>query len=149
MLLGFPADGFGRGGKAIAMACGVRWSFRTVVVGLLMLATLLVYAVPGHASPTPHHAAANVHEHAAHDHGPADAHDALAAVHDHERAPCTDGGLLDDGGCCSVAQCTSMHGGLPAGLLAAFVPRLDRVSLLPALATPDGIVRDPALRPPL
>ncbi|HYD68558.1 hypothetical protein [Azospirillum sp.] len=151
MLLGFPADGFGRGGKAIAMACGVRWSFRTVVVGLLMLATLLVYAVPGHASPMPHHATANVHEHAAHDHdhGAADAHDATAAVHDHERAPCTDGGLLDDGSCCSVAQCTSMHGGLPAGTPAAFVPRLDRVNLLAALATPDGIVGDPALRPPL
>ncbi|HYH20391.1 MAG TPA: hypothetical protein VD995_17435 [Azospirillum sp.] len=144
---------FDRNGKAIAMGRGLRWSFRTVMAGLLMLATLLVYAVPGHASLTPHHAVAHAHEHAAHehaahDHGPADTH-GIAAVHDHEQAPCSDAGLLDDGNCCSVAHCTTMHGGLPAGALAAFVPRLDRVNLLPALATPEGIGSDPALRPPL
>lgn len=49
---------------------------------------------------------------------------------------------------CSVAQCATMHGGLPAGTVVTFVPALDRTSHPLALATPDGIGTDPALRPP-
>lgn len=130
---------------ADAMRRGSRSMVRVVVVGLLMLATLLTYAVPGHASLALHHAAPAAH---GHDHGP-DGAAAGTADHHHEQAPCGDAsGLLDDGSCCSVAQCTSMHGGLPAAAPAAFVPRLGRGNQPAALATPDGIAGDPALRPP-
>lgn len=124
-----------------------RSTVRRVVVSLLMLATLLVYAVPSHASLLPHHQAPAPHEHVLVDtHG-----DAVAAVadHEHDEAPCGDLGLLDDGACCSVAQCATMHGGLPAVVFETFVPRLNASLRLPALATPDGIGIDPALRPPL
>lgn len=122
-------------------------SVRRVVVSLLMLATLLVYAAPSHANLGPHHASQTPHEHAlADDHG-----DAVATVpdHEHEEAPCGDLGLLDEGACCSVAQCLTMHGGLPAAMVEAFTPRLNMSQHLPALATPDGIGIDPAIRPPL
>jgi len=118
-----------------------------VVVSLLMLATLLVYAAPSHANLGPHHASQASHEHVqVDDHG-----DAIASVPDHERneAPCGDLGLLDEGACCSVAQCVTMHGGLPAVVVEAFIPRLNSSQRLPALATPDGIGIDPAFRPPL
>ncbi|KAA0675860.1 hypothetical protein DS843_29725 [Roseomonas genomospecies 6] len=124
-----------------------RSSVRRVVVSLLMLATLLVYAAPSHANLGPHHASQTPHEHAlADDHG-----DAVATVpdHEHEEAPCEDLGLLDEGACCSVAQCLTMHGGLPAAMVEAFTPRLNTSQHLPALATPDGIGIDPAIRPPL
>jgi len=120
---------------------------RRVVVSLLMLATLLVYAAPSHANLGPHHASQAPHEHVlADDHG-----DAIASVPDRERkeAPCGDLGLLDGGACCSVAQCLTMHGGLPAVVVEAFIPRLNTAQRLPALATPDGIGIGPALRPPL
>jgi hypothetical protein len=131
--------------KAVAMWRGTRSTVRRVVVSLLMLATLLVYAVPGHANLLPHHQAPAPHEHV-----PADAHgDAVAADHEHEEAACGDLGLLDEGACCSVAQCATMHGGLPAVVFEVFVPRLNASLHLPALATPDGIGIDPALRPPL
>lgn len=124
------------------------WStVRRVVVSLLTLATLLVYAAPSHASLLPHHQAPAPHEHILVDnHG-----NAVTAVadHEHEQAPCGDLGLTDDGACCSVAQCATMHGGLPAVVIEAFVPRLNASLHLPALATPDGIGIDPALRPPL
>ena len=116
-------------------------------MSLLMLATLLVYAVPSHASLVPHQHPITPHEHAL-----VDTHDeSIAAVSDHEHkdAPCGDLGLLDDGACCSVAQCATMHGGLPAVVIEAFIPRLDTALHVPALATPDGIGIDPALRPPL
>ena len=115
-------------------------------MSLLMLATLLVYAVPSHASLLPHHPSKAPHEHVlVGGHG-----DAVAAVadHEHEQGPCKDLGLLDDGACCSVAQCATMHGGLPAVVVETFVPRLNASLHLPALATPDGIGIDPALRPP-
>ena len=111
------------------------------MVGLLMLATLLVYAVPGHAALAAHHPAAS------HSAAPAHGH-AADAAHGHDASPCDDLGLLDDGACCSVAQCATMHGGLPAMAAVAFVPRPDGALHLPALATPEGIVGDPALRPP-
>lgn len=124
-----------------------RSSVRRVVVSLLMLATLLVYAAPSHANLGPHHASQTPHEHALVDeHG-----DVIAAVpdHEHEEAPCGDLGLLDEGACCSVAQCITMHGGLPAAMVEAFTPRMNTSQHLPALATPDGIGIDPAFRPPL
>ena len=124
-----------------------RSSVRRVVVSLLMLATLLVYAAPSHANLGLHHASQTPHEHVL-----VDAHgDAIATVpdHEHEEAPCGDLGLLDEGACCSVAQCVTMHGGLPAAMVEAFTPRLNTSQHLPALATPDGIGIDPALRPPL
>lgn len=116
------------------------------MVGLLMLATLLVYAVPSHAGLAAHHPSNPAHEHVL-----ADTHDhAVAAAADHgdEQAPCKDPGLLDGDACCSVAQCATMHGGLPASAAVAFIPRLDTSAHLPALATPEGIGSDPALRPP-
>lgn len=124
-----------------------RSSVRRVVVSLLMLATLLVYSAPSHANLGPHHASQPPHEHVL-----VDAHgDAITAVpdHEHKEAPCGDLGLLDEGACCSVAQCITMHGGLPALLVEAFIPRLKTPQRLPALATPDGIGIDPAFRPPL
>lgn len=125
-----------------------RSSVRRVVVSLLMLATLLVYAAPSHANLGPHHASQTPHEHVllVDDHG-----DAIATVpdHEHEEAPCGDLGLLDEGACCSVAQCVTMHGGLPAAMVEAFTPRLNTTQHLPALATPDGIGIAPAFRPPL
>ncbi|NYZ14835.1 hypothetical protein HL658_20000 [Azospirillum sp. RWY-5-1] len=116
-------------------------------MSLLMLATLLVYAVPGHASLLPHHQAPAPHEHVLAD----DMGDSVVSVsdHEHEQAPCGDLGLLDEGACCSVAQCVTMHGGLPAVVVEAFIPRPDTSVHLPVLATPDGIGIDPALRPPL
>ncbi|HEY0835160.1 MAG TPA: hypothetical protein VGE72_14745 [Azospirillum sp.] len=132
------------------MRRGSRSTFRTVVVSLLMLATLLVYAVPGHAGPMPHHSTPAPQEHA-HQHALADAHDhAVTAVvdHAHEPEPCGDLALLDGDMCCSVGQCATMHGGLPAGSTAAVVPRRDRTAHPAALATPEGVGRDPALRPP-
>lgn len=120
---------------------------RRVVVSLLMLATLLVYAVPSHASLLPHQHSLAPHEHALVDtHG-----DDVAGVadHEHKQDPCKDLGVLGDDACCSVAQCATMHGGLPADAIAAFIPILDRADPLLALATPEGIDSDPALRPPL
>jgi len=117
------------------------------MVGLLMLATLLVYAVPSHAGLRAHHASGPAHDHVLAD---AHHHDGIAAAdheHDHEQAPCKESGVPDDS-CCSVAQCVSMHGGIPAGSIAAFAPPLDRSVPLSALATPEGIGSDPALRPP-
>jgi hypothetical protein len=133
--------------KAFIMWTTVRGTVRRVVVSLLMLATLLLYAVPSHASLLPHHQASTPHEHASveADGGAI----AKAADHEHEEVPCGDLGLLDDGACCSVAQCVTMHGGLPAVVLEAFVPGLGASIRLPALATPDGIGINPALRPPL
>lgn len=116
------------------------------MVGLLMLATLLVYAVPSHAGLVAHHPSDPVHEHVMG--GMHAAAVAAMADHEHGQAPCDDGGLLDGEVCCSVAQCATMHGGLPASAAVAFVPRLDNSAPLPALATPEGIGSDPALRPP-
>lgn len=126
---------------------GTRSTVRRVVVSLLMLATLLVYAVPSHASLLPHHQAPAPHEHLLAD----DMGDSVvgASDHEHEQVPCGDPGLLDEGACCSVAQCATMHGGLFPVAVEAFFPRLNASPHLPVLATPDGIGIDPALRPPL
>ncbi|HYH38525.1 MAG TPA: hypothetical protein VD860_09935 [Azospirillum sp.] len=115
-------------------------------MGLLMLATLFAYAAPGQADRMQHHGAATPHEHVLAD---ADAHaHAHVAVAEHEQGSCKDLGVLDDGACCNVAQCVTMHGGVLAAAAAPFIPRMDRSNPLPALATPDGILVDPALRPP-
>lgn len=122
-----------------------RWStFRTLVVSLLMLATLLVYAALSHASLAPHDQAIAPREHAV-----VATPDEAVADRDHEEAPCADAGHLHDGACCSVAQCATMHGGLPAEVIEVFVPRLDTSTHLPAPAMPEGISSDPALRPPV
>ena len=131
------------GMKVIAMWRGSWSTFRTVVVSLLTLAMLLVYAVPRHASLVSHDRSIVPHEHVV-----AAAADETTAGRDHEQAPCADAGLLDDGVCCSVAQCATMHGGLIADAVEAFVPRLDMRTHLPALAMPEGIGNSPALRPP-
>ncbi len=113
---------------------------RRAVVGLLMLATLLVYAAPGYAGllpPPPPQAP----------HGQVLAGTQDGAVACHE-GPCGDLGLTDDVACCSVAPCAAMHGGILAGTVMTFAPVLDRTNHLPALAMPDGIGSVPALRPP-
>lgn len=117
---------------------------RRVVVSLLMLATLLAYAMPAQAGLTQHRPSAPPHEHAL-----ADAHDhSVAAGHEHRREPCEDPDLLDAGACCSVAQCATMHGGLAAVSFETHAPRLDAAVHAAVHATPEGIDVDPALRPP-
>jgi hypothetical protein len=136
------------GMKAVAMW---RWScstFRTVVVSLLMLATLLVYATRSQAGPAPHDRSIAPHEHVVVTTLDEAAADKAVAYLDHEEAPCAGAGHLHDGTCCSVAQCATMHGGLPADIIEVFVPRLDTSTHLPAPAMPEGISSDPALRPP-
>lgn len=136
--------------KAFAVGRGLRSTFRTVVVSLLMLASPLVPAAPGHAGLEPHRHAAIPHEQVLLD----SRDDALAVVadpereHEHEQDRCPGPGLLDDGACCSVAQCATMHGGLLVTAAEAFVPRLDTSTHWPALAMPEGIGIGPALRPP-
>jgi hypothetical protein len=126
--------------KAVSMW---RWSwstFRTMVVSLLMLAPLLVYAVPSHAVPAPHeHATVATLEQAV--------VEQAVACPDHEETLCDDAGLLHDVVCC-VAQCAAMHSGLPPDVIEVFVPCLDTSAHLPAPAMPEGISSDPALRPP-
>jgi hypothetical protein len=51
--------------KVIAMWRGSWTTFRTGMVSLLMLATLLVYAIPSHAILVPHDRSVSPHEHAA------------------------------------------------------------------------------------
>src|SRR4051812_25288104 len=92
------------------------WStFRTMVVSLPLLAPLFVYAVP---APYEHAAVATS--------------DQAAAYLDHKETLCDDAGLLNDGVCCSVAQCAAMHGGLLPDVIEVFVPRLDSSTHLPA-----------------
>jgi hypothetical protein len=131
------------GMKIIAMWRGAWSMFRTVVVSLLTLATLIAYAVPSHATLAPHDHLTTPHERVL-----AVAADETAAGHDHKLVPCADAGLIDDGACCSVAQCATMHAGLPAGAVEVFVPRLKTSTHLPAPAMPEGIGSSPALRPP-
>ena len=114
------------------------WStFRMMVVSLLTLAPLLVYAVPSLAIPV-------LDEHAM----VAAILDQAVAYPDHEETLCDDAGLLHQGACCNVAQCATMHGGLPPDFIDVFVPRLESSTHLPAPAMPKGISGDPALRPP-
>lgn len=113
------------------------------MVSLLMLATLLVYAVPSHAILVPDDWSMAPHEHAA-----AVTVDETTTARDNDQAPCADEGLLDGGVCCSVAQCATMHGGLIANAVAVIVPRLAMSNHLPAVAIPEGICSSPAQRPP-
>ena len=129
--------------KEIAMWRGSCSTFRTVVVSLLTLAMLLLYAVPGHAGPVSHDRSLAPHEHAV-----TVAADKTTTVHDHDQVPCADAALLDDGVCCSVAQCATMHGGLIANAVEVIVPRLATSNYLPAVAIPEGIGSPPAQRPP-
>jgi hypothetical protein len=122
--------------KAVSMWHGPWSMIRTMVVSLLMLAPLLVYAVPGHAIPAPR-------EHAA-----VATPDQAAAYLDHKETLCDDAGLLHDGVCGSVAQCAAMHGGLLPDVIEVFVPRLGSSTHLPVPAMPEGISSGPALRPP-
>lgn len=125
---------------------GARLTVRRVVVSLLMLATLLIYAAPSHASLLPHHQSSAPHEHVlTTDH---DGRVTAVLDHEHDGAPCEDSGLLDGSACCSVAQCATMHGGVLTAAVGAFVPYDDVSPVLPTLATPDGVGIDPALRPP-
>jgi hypothetical protein len=131
------------GMKIIAMWRGSWSMFRTVVVSLLTLATLIAYAVPSHATLAPHDHSITPHERVM-----AVAADEITAGRDHKLVPCADAGLIDDGACCSVAQCATMHGGLIANAVEAFVPRLAISTHLPALTIPEGIGSSPARRPP-
>lgn len=129
------------------MRGAVRSTMGKLVAGLLMLATLLAFAMPGHAVAFSSHQSRTVQQ-------PDQAvlHDA-GHEHGSRQAPCEDDGghdgLHDGGACCSVAQCVTMHGGLPASGVILFLPPLGKAARNPALATPEGIGRDPALRPPL
>lgn len=130
------------------MWCGGRLTVKRVVVSLLMLATLLVYAAPGHAMLLAHQ-----HSPAPHEHALIDTHDdgiASVADHEHEQASCKDlGQRLGGDACCNVAQCITMHGSLPAVSFDPFVPHTDTANHFAAFATPKGIGVAPALRPPL
>lgn len=77
------------------------------MVSLLMLATLLVYAIPSHVILVPNDWSVTPHGYAA-----AVTADETTTARDHDQAPCADEGLLDGSVCCSVAQCATMHGGL-------------------------------------
>lgn len=116
------------------------------VVSLLMLATLLVYAAPGRATLLSYHSSQAPHEHILVDTG--DGTIAAVADHEHEQGPCKDLGLRDDGVCCNVAQCATMHGAVLAAAAEPFIPNVDMSNHLPVVATPNGIGIDPALRPP-
>lgn len=113
------------------------------MASLLMLATLLVYAAPSHASLMSHARSMAPHEHAV-----TATVSETTAVLDHDQAPCTDADRLDDGVCCSVAQCATMHGGLITDAVAVSVPRLTMSDDLPAPIMPEGIGSSPAQRPP-
>ncbi|MDQ2102774.1 hypothetical protein [Azospirillum isscasi] len=115
-------------------------------MSLLMLATLLAYAAPSHAAPAIHQSPAP------REYALTDTHsDAVVGVvdHEHEQTPCNGNAPLDNGTCCSVAQCVTMHGGLPVVSFEPLVPHLTVPNHRPILATPEGIGSDPALRPPL
>ena len=129
--------------KVIDMWRGSWVTFRTGMASLLMLATLLVYAAPSHASLMSHARSMAPHEHAV----TAPANETTAVL-DHDQAPCTDADRLDDGVCCSVAQCATMYAGLTAGAVETLIPDLDLSSDLPAPAMSEGVGSPPALRPP-
>jgi hypothetical protein len=127
---------FETGMRAVSMWCWPWPTFRTMVVSLLMLAPLLVWAVPSQAGSAPH------------EHAVAVTPDEAAGYLDHGEALCDDAGSRHDGICCGIGQCATMHGGLPADVIDVFVPRLDTSTHLPAPAMPKGISSGPALRPP-
>jgi hypothetical protein len=129
--------------EVIAMGRGSWVMFRTVVASLLMLATLLVYTAPSHASLVSHVRSMAPHEHAV----TATANEPIAVL-EHDQVPCTDADRLDDGVCCSVAQCATMHAGLPAGAVETLIPGFVLSSDLPAPAMSEGVGSPPALRPP-
>jgi len=110
--------------------------FRKVVAGLMMLATLLVFATPTHAG-TPQASE-----------GAMPPGWTVAAPADHGQGPCKNLGLAEEEACCCVIQCAAMHGGLPAVTVAAFVPALNKSHDPAAPAMPAGVGVDPALRPP-
>jgi hypothetical protein len=128
--------------KVIAMWRGSWATFRTGMVSLLMLATLLAYAVPSHVILVPDDWSMVPHGHA-----PVTA-DETTVVRDHDQALCADEGLLDGSACCSVAQCATMHGGLITDAVAVIVPRLAMSNYLPTPIIPEGIGSSPAQRPP-
>ena len=113
------------------------------MVSLLTLAMLLLYAVPSHTGPVPQDRSIAPHEHTV-----TVIADETTAVHHHDQAPCADTSLLEDGVCCSMAQCATMHGGLIANAVEVIVPRLPMSNHLPAVAIPEGICSSPAQRPP-
>lgn len=121
------------------MRRGLRTTVRTITAGLLMLAALLVYAAPLHAHDAPHGVPDVPHQ----------ATLAVAASVDagHDQTPCGNDGLLATGACCSIAQCVTMHGGLPTGTVFA-LPSTEQAKLPAALPMPEGIRTDPARRPP-
>jgi len=137
-------------GKAFAMWRGYRSSFRRGVVGLLMLAMLLAYAAPGYACPNPDHGTVPLHTTASA--SPCgETHAAHAAGH--HRTPCQESSKAPakdtaNDACCGMEHCTALQSVLPVVGTASFVPP-PAASVHPiALATPEGIGIDPALRPP-
>lgn len=121
------------------MRRGLQTTVRTITAGLLMLAALLVYAAPLYAHEAPHGVPDVPHW--------ATLATAASIDADHDQAPCGDGGLLATGACCSIAQCVTMHDGLPTGTVFA-LPSAERAKLPAALPMPEGIGTDPARRPP-
>ncbi|CAO3414129.1 hypothetical protein [Azospirillum doebereinerae] len=125
-----------------------RSTVRRVVVGLLMLATMFVYAASSHAVLMPQPSTLQITTELN------DPTVAVATVSDHEQsgeqALCDDDHTpLDDGLCCMVAHCATMHSGLLASAVEIFIPRLGRERQQPGLVSPEGIGTVPALRPPL
>lgn len=129
--------------KVIAMWRRSWLTFRTVLVSLLVLATLLVYVTPTHASLVPHSQLITPHEHAI-----VSTTGEIASAGHPDQLPCADAGFPDDGVCCDMAQCTTMHGGLIASAVEVVITNLAISTHLPALAIPEGIGSSPALRPP-
>lgn len=127
------------------MALGAGTLFRTVMAGLLVLAALVLFAMPAAAQPGVHHqpcaaAVAPGAEKAA----------AVAIVL--SAAPADEEGCGGHGGkapvCCVGGGCPMMHGGMAqAGPLPMPSPETAAVSLPPNRLS-EGIGIRPGLRPP-
>jgi hypothetical protein len=126
--------------------------FRSWVAGLLVLAALAVSGAPAFASlmPMRQHAepfgVARV--------GPAiggrdTAHGPQTTSQHDEHRTCSDQGAILGAGCCSMAPCFMMCGGLPATAASPLLPRPQgSAALVVEPPTPAGIDTLPALPPP-
>ncbi|SMH61520.1 hypothetical protein [Azospirillum agricola] len=124
-----------------------RLTVKWLVVGLLMVATLFVYAASGPAVLMPHTTMSQLATELD------DPTATVGTVSDHERgdeqALCDGHPPLSDGLCCRVAHCATLHPSLLAGSVMIVIPRLGRERHTPTLVSPEGVGTVPALRPPL
>ena len=127
------------------MALGAGTLFRTVMAGLLVLAALVLFAMPSSARASGHHqpCAATVAP---------DAEMAVAVVVVLSADPTDEDGCGGYDGrsslCCVGGGCTLMHGGMtPAGILPMPSPETAAAPLPPNRLS-EGIGTRPGLRPP-